>query len=137
MKTQGDGLVRNVIANSGCGDVDPLGVTSTPVADPTTDTLYVVGEISTGGGQPVRHVMAAVDIATVGPGGFFGELALLGGGPRTASVTAKTPMSVFVLSSAEFFELLREEPQVAVQMLPAIGRRIRETSERSGRPFGC
>jgi outer membrane protein assembly factor BamB len=56
--------LRNVIANTGCGDVDPLGVTSTPVADPTTDTLYVVGEISTGGEPPVHHVMAAVDIAT-------------------------------------------------------------------------
>lgn len=56
--------LRNVTANTGCGDIDPLGVTSTPVVDPSTGTLYTVGEVSTAGAPPVRYVMAAIDIAT-------------------------------------------------------------------------
>jgi CRP/FNR family transcriptional regulator, cyclic AMP receptor protein len=82
----------------------------------------------------VRVGVAEVD--TIGPGDFFGELALLGGGPRTADVTAKTRMSLLVLSGAEFAAVLREEPQVAVKMLPAIGARIREAATRNGRPLG-
>jgi len=83
--------------------------------------------------------IAGTEVATVREGGFFGELALLGGGPRTATVTTKTPMSVFVLSGAEFSSLLREEPQVAVKVLAAVGSRIRaqaaDTAER--RPLGA
>lgn len=77
------------------------------------------------------------EVATVGPGGFFGELALLGGGPRTATVTATTPMSVFVLSGSEFALLLKDEPTVAVAMLPSIGARIRAaTTAPQTRPLG-
>ena len=54
--------LRDVVAASGCGDVEPLGVTSTPVVDPTSNLLYVVGEVSTTGSPPIRHVMVAIDI---------------------------------------------------------------------------
>lgn len=64
-------------------------------------------------------------VATVGPGDFFGELALLDAGPRNATVTAKDEVSVLVLSQQEFQALLEEEPIVAVRMLPAIGQRLR------------
>ncbi|MDQ1662447.1 MAG: hypothetical protein QOJ68_2427 [Blastococcus sp.] len=47
----------------GCGNIDPLGVTSTPVVDPATHTLFVVGEVSEGGGR-VRHRLQGLDIAT-------------------------------------------------------------------------
>ena len=46
------------------------------------------------------------EIGQVGPGSFFGELALLDGGPRTATVRAKTPMLVLVLHRSEFNELV-------------------------------
>ena len=42
------------------------------------------------------------EVGQVGPGSFFGELALLDGGPRTATVRALTPMLVLVLDRAEF-----------------------------------
>ncbi|MGH1524423.1 PQQ-binding-like beta-propeller repeat protein [Leifsonia sp. L25] len=48
---------------AGCGDIDPLGVTSTPAVDAATGTLYVVGEVSTGGGA-VHHQLEGFSVAT-------------------------------------------------------------------------
>jgi outer membrane protein assembly factor BamB len=56
--------LRDVAGRAGCGDIDPLGITSTPVIDPATGVVYVVGEVATGGGRAVRHELAAVDIRT-------------------------------------------------------------------------
>jgi CRP/FNR family transcriptional regulator, cyclic AMP receptor protein len=64
-------------------------------------------------------------VATLGPGDFFGELALLDAGPRTATVVAETEVHVLVVSRQEFGGLLDQEPQLAVRMLPAIGARLR------------
>lgn len=50
---------------NGCGDIDPLGITGTPVIDPQTDDLFVAGEVQTGSTkhppwQGIKHVMVAV-----------------------------------------------------------------------------
>jgi polyvinyl alcohol dehydrogenase (cytochrome) len=45
--------LRNVSSNAGCGDIDPLGITSTPVVDLARSTVYVVGELSNGLSPPV------------------------------------------------------------------------------------
>jgi CRP-like cAMP-binding protein len=51
------------------------------------------------------------------PGDFFGEISLLDGGPRTASVIADTPMSLLALARTDFQTVLAEEPAVAVKLL--------------------
>ena len=56
---------------------------------------------------------------------FFGELALLDGRARNATVTASSEVRLLVLSRQEFASVLRDDPQVAVRMLPAIGARMR------------
>ena len=77
------------------------------------------------------------EVAELGPGDFFGELALLDGGTRTATVTALTAARVLVVDRREFTAMIREEPQVAVQMLPAIGMRIRRLVEAdAAQPLG-
>jgi CRP-like cAMP-binding protein len=73
--------------------------------------------------------------AKIGPGSFFGEMALLDGGPRIATVTATTPARLLVLSRQEFFSLLDGAPRVARQLLTAIGARLR-TAEESLHPVG-
>jgi polyvinyl alcohol dehydrogenase (cytochrome) len=55
--------LTNVGSVAGCGDIDPLGITSTPVVDTASGTVYVVGEISTGGGA-VHHQLEGLNVAT-------------------------------------------------------------------------
>ena len=55
--------LTNVAAVAGCGNIDPLGITSTPVIDAATHTVYVVGEVSIGHGA-VRHVLTGLSLST-------------------------------------------------------------------------
>ena len=64
-------------------------------------------------------------LGDVGPGEFQGEVSLLDGGPRTATVTATSPMTILVATSAEFASLLDAVPSIARQMLPALAKRVR------------
>ena len=72
-----------------------------------------------------------VRIAELGPGQFFGEMALLDQGPRVATVVARSSMLLLVLSGGEFDELIRQSiPSVSRRMLTVLGRRLREADER-------
>ena len=51
-------------------------------------------------------------LATANPGDVFGEMALLTGEPRSASVSAVEPTHLFRLAQADFYSLLRERPQI-------------------------
>jgi CRP-like cAMP-binding protein len=63
--------------------------------------------------------------AMLGPGDFFGELALLDGGPRSASVVAASPLSTIRIERAPFRRMLKDEPEIALKMLEAMARRMR------------
>jgi len=71
-------------------------------------------------------------LATLGPGDFFGELALLDGGERTASVVAATPLLCIRIFKRAFDRLIAEEPGVAARMLSVLAGRVR----RAERPPG-
>jgi CRP-like cAMP-binding protein len=63
-----------------------------------------------------------------GPGEFFGELALLGGGPRTARVRAATDVRCLAIGRRDFAQLLESEPRIAVVMLPVLARRLADAA---------
>jgi CRP-like cAMP-binding protein len=65
-------------------------------------------------------------VATIGPGAFFGDLALLDRAPRNATVTAKTDMELIVLGQREFTEMLDEAGGFARKLLIALAHRLRE-----------
>jgi CRP-like cAMP-binding protein len=65
-------------------------------------------------------------VAMLGPGDAFGELALLDHGPRTATVTAATPLKVLVIGAREFAGILDEVPPIAHKLLKSLAGRIRE-----------
>jgi CRP/FNR family cyclic AMP-dependent transcriptional regulator len=67
-------------------------------------------------------------VATRGGGEFVGEIALLEQTPRTATVTAKTPLRVFVLTNQDFRTLINENPTVERKVLRALARRVIELS---------
>ncbi len=62
----------------------------------------------------------------MGAGAFFGEVALLDGGPRSATVIAKTPTKTLSLTSWDFKSLLEQHPEIAAKMLPELARRLRD-----------
>ena len=66
----------------------------------------------------------------VGPGDFFGEMALLDGYLRSASVRALEDTECLVLSRWDFLAELRSTPSIAVQMLPILSRRLREVESQ-------
>ena len=70
-----------------------------------------------------------IELATLTPGDCFGELALLDGGERTATVTATTPLDVLVLEQRGFSSLLEDVPSLAVKLLRTVAGRIRMLEE--------
>jgi CRP-like cAMP-binding protein len=64
-------------------------------------------------------------LATLGPGDFFGELALLDGGERTASVVAASPVLAIRIFKRAFDRLIAEEPGVSARMLSVLAGRLR------------
>lgn len=68
-------------------------------------------------------------IATLSAGDFFGELALLDRGPRSATVIAETPMQLLVLAQREFSGLLDEVPSLAHKVAKALAKRVREADQ--------
>ena len=92
-------------------------------ADQPGGTFFVIVE------GEVRVVRGDRTIARVGPGEFFGEISLLDGGPRTASVIAATPVVAIRLFKASFDKVVREEPRVAGKILAAVARRLREAEK--------
>lgn len=67
--------------------------------------------------------------AELGPGDHLGELALLDGGPRSATVTATTDMVLLVLSKPAFNAVLDEIPTLAHKLLVSLARRLRESEQ--------
>jgi CRP/FNR family transcriptional regulator, cyclic AMP receptor protein len=67
-------------------------------------------------------------VATLAGGDFVGEIALLTELPRTATVTAETPVRLFVLTSREFHAVLDRDRNVERKVLRALARRLAETS---------
>ena len=65
-------------------------------------------------------------VATRGAGDFFGEIALLQDRPRTATVVAKTPVSLDVIGRPEFKTLIADQPSIAEQLLATVAKRLDE-----------
>lgn len=67
--------------------------------------------------------------STLGPGEFFGEIALIDGGPRTATVTALTDVKLLGITEWVFRGLLLEHPSIALKTLEAVASRLRAVSK--------
>jgi CRP-like cAMP-binding protein len=116
-------------------DLQRIAKASDEVQIPEGRTLVKQGDIA-------RECFVLVDgkvkverngrrVATLGPGAAFGELSLLDKGPRTATVTAETLVTVLVLGSREFSAVLDEVPTLTHKLMTALAQQIRELDEKT------
>ncbi len=105
----------------------------------STEREVPAGKELTREGQPGREFVIVLDgtavatrggrkVATLGPGDYFGEIALLDPGERTATVTAETPMTLAVVTWGEFDQMLAEVPALGQSIMRGLARQIRELS---------
>jgi len=71
-------------------------------------------------------------VKRLGPGTFFGELALLDGSPRSASVVAASPVVTARLSRTAFLDLVKTQPEIGIRIMEVLARRIREAEGNRG-----
>jgi CRP/FNR family transcriptional regulator, cyclic AMP receptor protein len=135
-------LLKGVDLLSGCSS-DELR----RIASLTTELDAFAGQILAQQGEPggeffiivsgtAKVSRNGVSLATLSSAAFFGELALLDGGGRTATVVAETDLRLLVLSRGEFKVLCRSYPSVTNKMLVELGARLRRADEMLGRSQG-
>jgi CRP-like cAMP-binding protein len=91
------------------------------------DEFYVVLE-----GDAVAKVDGD-EIGSISAGGFFGEMALIDGGERVATVTSTVPLKVLVLDRHDFNEMLSiAMPEVTPKLLAVMGARLRAIEQHDG-----
>lgn len=93
--------------------------------------LYVIAS----GSAEVRHEtpgQAPTVLNSLGPGEFFGEMALLDDYPRSATVVAREQTECLTLTKWHFLAELESHPEMALPLLPVLSRRIRAAMQRQG-----
>ena len=75
----------------------------------------------------------AIALATLGPGEIVGELAMLDGEVRSASVEALTDVELLAIAAQDMRGLLERNPEITSKLVIALTRRVRETNERVAR----
>jgi CRP-like cAMP-binding protein len=83
------------------------------------DAFFVILE-----GQ-ARVIRRGKIVAVLWPGDFFGEISVLDGGPRTATVVAETDVRCLLVLGQEFRKLLSADPRIASKLLRETARRLR------------
>ena len=91
-------------------------------------TLYVVMEGIVAVVYPSRS--SDVELARLGPGEFFGEMAILNSKPRSATVRALEEVKVLALDKEDFTNIVMESPEVALRVMAALSVRIRNSDEQ-------
>ncbi|MEA2228475.1 MAG: family transcriptional regulator, cyclic receptor protein [Solirubrobacteraceae bacterium] len=97
-----------------------------------SDTCYVVRH---GHARAVREHPdgRTITLAQFGPGDIFGELAMFDDERRSATVETLDPVEAVAVAGSDMRRLLREHPDIAVKLVIALGRRLREANERLAR----
>src|SRR5262245_32916279 len=115
-------------------ELDALQRIATPLDVPPGKVLTTEGEIGreffvlvSGRAEATR---GGVRLATVEPGSFFGEMALLDRRPRSATVTTLEPTTVLVITAGAFNSLVGDMPSVDRKMLLVLAERLRDIEAR-------
>ncbi len=95
------------------------------------DSLYIISR------GKVKVVLFSKDgkevlLSNLGPGEFFGEMSLLDGLPRSASVVAIEDSEVIIVNRRDFLELIRNHPEIAMRILTEMSKRLRSADQKIG-----
>ena len=92
------------------------------------DTMYVI----LGGTADVLidTPSGQIAVAEMKRNSFFGEIAILCDVPRTATIKAKEPLSTLKITKDMFYRLVAEFPQMAVEVMRELARRLEDTNEK-------
>jgi CRP/FNR family cyclic AMP-dependent transcriptional regulator len=85
--------------------------------------FFIIGE------GTVRYSIHGEDVGQGGPGDYFGEIALIDDGPRTATVMADTDVTAYGLASWEFQPLVEENAALAWELLQGMAKRLRAANQ--------
>lgn len=99
------------------------------------------GTVITREGRPGREFFVLISgtadvtkkgkkVASLGAGEWFGEIALLTDSPRTATVTATSPVDVLVVTERRFREVVETMPSIALKILSTVSARLAEDAHR-------
>jgi CRP-like cAMP-binding protein len=111
------------------------------IAKASDEVQIPAGKVIVNEGEPGREFFLILDgeadvrhgkksVATLGPGRYFGEMALLDRGPRSATVVASSDMNVLVLGQREFHGVIEQVPTLAHKLLATMATRLREADSR-------
>jgi CRP/FNR family transcriptional regulator, cyclic AMP receptor protein len=99
------------------------------------------GTVLTREGRPGREFFVLIEgtaevtkngkkIAELGPGDWLGEIALITDSPRTATVTATSPVDVLVITDRRFRSVVETMPSIALKVLARVGERLASDAHR-------
>ena len=87
--------------------------------------FFIIGE------GTAKVTVRGEDRATLGPGDYFGEIALIDEGARTATVTADSDMTTYAMTFWEFRPIVETDPRIAWKLVQALAHRLREADARA------
>lgn len=77
----------------------------------------------------VKVTIGGTEIASIGPGQFFGEMSMVDGLPRSATITTVTECRLLEIDAKNFETIIRAEPSIAVRLLETVIKRFRAQNE--------
>ena len=86
--------------------------------------FFVIGE------GTAKVTVHGEERATLGPGDYFGEIALIDEGARTATVTAQTDMTTYAMTFWEFRPIVETDARIAWKLVQAVAHLLREADAR-------
>jgi CRP-like cAMP-binding protein len=114
-------------------DLERIATIGTRLRFEPGQAIVSAGDVG-GGLYVILSGLASVDAGgaehLLGPGTFFGEMALLGRRPRSATVSAKEPVEALAIEATYFRPFLIKNPSVAVTILEGVVERLREVQDR-------
>ncbi len=100
----------------------PAGAVLTRVGDVGREFFLILDGTARAEVSPRKRVR-------LGPGDFFGEMSLLDGQPRSATVVAETPLRLLVINGRNFHYVLAEVPELTRALLATLSRRVRQAEK--------